>query len=76
MGTDYKEADAGKDTGVSEKEATGAHHVARDDSGVRDAPRGERGAGEMDLTKGSQAEMQSLEQEKGLPESANDSKSD
>jgi hypothetical protein len=33
--TKYNERDAARDTRVSEKEATAAHHQARDDSGVR-----------------------------------------
>lgn len=69
MGTDYTEADAAKDTGVSEKEATQAHHDARDASGVRE---GTRGATET-LTKGEQAEMQGIEAEHGLPSGEGDS---
>jgi hypothetical protein len=68
MGTKYTEADAAKDTDSTEKEATAAHHQARDDSGVRE---GERGGSEG-LTKGQQAELQGIESEHGMPDSSED----
>lgn len=61
----YDQSDAAKDTGVKESEAASAHHDARDDSGVRDAAPGERGAEETP-TKANQAEAQETEGRFGI----------